>query len=689
MIKIGKNIQMPDNDIQLKDLSAGGGASIIDGAMSAASVVAETSVTAPAGYFDNIPEGGGGGSVNSSAIIAALGYVPLSNADTIANSILFNGHDESYFANASLLTTGNISSSLLGTGTANSTTYLRGDKTWSALPVSNTSQAGIVQLVDSISNTSVVIAATANSVKVAYDTAVAAGNAALAYANAIAWSGNAAAAYANAIAYSGNAVAAYTNAVSFATTIAATAYSNAIAWSGNAAAAYSNAIAYSGNAVQAYTNAVSFTTTIAATAYTNAIAYSGNAVQAYTNALSSAASLYMPKSGGVFTGNVEPNSNTLSLGSTTARWIMWANSIVSGPISSGSLYVNNNIYTTSNTNAFTIGADPLATITTGGYVQIWGSGSANPGLIIIGNATRTLTMNATITSLTGNISVTGTLGLSGTLTANSDLFLYKTGGTNYIYYKDAFSLAKDGTGDAIVVDTNRYITTANGATFGGGVRGGGIEAFRLAHDAGYVAYANSGNSRWGYIQHNNPDFIHVNEQSGGNFYFQASGAFYSNTHVMPQSDNDKTLGGASNRWSVVYAGTGAINTSDETLKTPFEPISKEMKIAALKFVKEIGTYQWLDAVGIKGDYARIHIGLSAQKVQSILKECGVNPDKYAMFCKDELFECVSTGDFSDPDNPQSPVWKKKKKSRKQVYRYGLRYDQIILLALSAIMEKIE
>jgi len=78
----------------------------------------------------------------------------------------------------------------------------------------NSSVAGTLQIVDTTSNTSATIAASANSVKSAYDTAVTAQNmAANAYTNA-----------------ASVAATAYSNAVTYAGTIAATAYTNAVAY---------------------------------------------------------------------------------------------------------------------------------------------------------------------------------------------------------------------------------------------------------------------------------------------------------------------------------------------------------------------------------------------------------------------------------------------------------------------------
>jgi hypothetical protein len=52
-----------------------------------------------------------------------------------------------------------------------------------------------------------------------------------------------------------------------------------------------------------------------------------------------------------------------------------------------------NIAGTSTGFAGSIGANPVASITSGGYVQLWGSTSANPGRAVIGNASQTLVLD--------------------------------------------------------------------------------------------------------------------------------------------------------------------------------------------------------------------------------------------------------------------------------------------------------
>jgi len=158
--------------------------------------------------------------------------------------------------------------------------------------LANTTTIGIVQLIDSVTNTSITLAATANTVKNAYDRAIDANTRASSAQTA------ATSAYSNAILVSATA---YSNAVSDAatdaTTKAGTAYSNAIATAASdattkAGTAYSNAIA----------TAAADATTKAGTAYSNAIAYAAS--NTYVN------DTFAPKVSPTFTGTAQ-FSNTI------------------------------------------------------------------------------------------------------------------------------------------------------------------------------------------------------------------------------------------------------------------------------------------------------------------------------------------------------------------------------------------
>lgn len=227
----------------------------------------------------------------------SISYVASANSVKTAYdaAITANTNAASALANAATAYTNAIAIA------ANATNLTSGTVNSARLPSGNSSVAGAVVLVDSVSNTSTTAAATAASVKTAYDAAIAANT------NAQAASNSAAFAYTNAVSYTdtkigtantamaANAAAAYTNAVSYTDTKIGTA--NA-AITGNAATAYTNAVSYTdgkiltangaitGNAATAYTNAVSYTDTKIGTANTAMVA---NAGAAYTNAITIAA----------------------------------------------------------------------------------------------------------------------------------------------------------------------------------------------------------------------------------------------------------------------------------------------------------------------------------------------------------------------------------------------------------------
>jgi hypothetical protein len=117
----------------------------------------------------------------------------------------------------------------------------------------------------------------------------------------------------------------------------------------------------------------------------------------------------------------------------------------------------------------------------------------------------------------------------------------------------------------------------------------------------------------------------------------------------PAIDNARSSGEGSYRWTVVYAQTGTINTSDEREKTwRSAPTSAEIA-AANDIFAELGFYQWNDAIAEKGaSEARLHFGARAQRVWTIMVSHGlIDPitvvgaataasSKYAFLCFDSF-----------------------------------------------------
>ncbi|EFJ3314237.1 hypothetical protein G5I73_004413, partial [Escherichia coli] len=105
--------------------------------------------------------------------------------------------------------------------------------------------------------------------------------------------------------------------------------------------------------------------------------------------------------------------------------------------------------------------------------------------------------------------------------------------------------------------------------------------------------------------------------------------------IAPVDDNVKAIGQPSNRCSVIYAGTGSINTSDETLKTRYDILNAERN-AAIEIKSVIYKFKFNDSINHKGiESSRYHFGVGAQTVGDILRKHGLNPEQYAFWCYDE------------------------------------------------------
>jgi ribosomal protein L18 len=238
------------------------------------------------------------------------------SAQSAAVAAYSNGvsYTETYASNATNISSGTVNNARLNTAT--------------------TSQVGIVQLVDSVTNTFITVAATANSVKTAYDSAIAANTRATSAQSA--------------------AVAAYSNGVTYSSTIAGTAYSNAVTFASNAtnisSGTLNNARLNISNTtqsgiVQLVDSVVSTNTTAAATpnsvktSYDAAIAANTRASSAQTaavSAYSNAVNVLAPKASPTFTGIISLGSN-VSI-NTSAYFI--GNSSQNSVVNSSGLYIN-------------------------------------------------------------------------------------------------------------------------------------------------------------------------------------------------------------------------------------------------------------------------------------------------------------------------------------------------------------
>ena len=145
--------------------------------------------------------------------------------------------------------------------------------------------------------------------------------------------------------------------------------------------------------------------------------------------------------------------------------------------------------------------------------------------------------------------------------------------------------------------------------------------------------------------------------------------------VFPGADNTYSVGTAARRWSVVYAVTGTINTSDERAKTPILPLDDAERDCAIELKQHLGKFKFIDAVQKKDDGARIHFGIGAQTVKSIFEKHGLVAEQYALFCYDE-WDAVEESIAEDGTLIQAAI--------SAGNRYGIRYEELLAFIISAL-----
>lgn len=142
------------------------------------------------------------------------------------------------------------------------------------------------------------------------------------------------------------------------------------------------------------------------------------------------------------------------------------------------------------------------------------------------------------------------------------------------------------------------------------------------------------------------------------FRINGSNKFYiAPTYIAPGADNVLSNGTGGQRWSVVYAATGTINTSDARNKQDVAELDAAEKRVALALKGLIRKFRFKDAIEKKGEAARIHTGVLAQEVEAAFAAEGLDARRYGLLCYDDLGD----GDI-----------------------YGIRYDELVMFILGAL-----
>ncbi len=254
------------------------------------------------------------------------------------------------------------------------------------------------------------------------------------------------------------------------------------------------------------------------------------------------------------------------------------------------------------------------------------------------------------------------ISLSDTDIDNNLLQITNDGNDNQTFesisgWKDGINFEKGGIlDDGTLLNVGANHKCADGINLSSGTFSG--HAIKL-NDGQKITYGGNGAIHQTY----NGSFFQINNAGNTNFQIVTTGGITETNQLRPLVDNDKALGGGSRRWSQLFAGTATISTSDENEKQDIRDATDAEKKVAVAIKSLFKMFRFKDAVAAKGDNARLHYGVIAQNVETAFKNEGLDPEKYALFCKD-TFTDETTG--------------------KEVTRLGIRYSELLAFVISVL-----
>ncbi|WP_026613067.1 tail fiber domain-containing protein [Ensifer aridi] len=238
----------------------------------------------------------------------------------------------------------------------------------------------------------------------------------------------------------------------------------------------------------------------------------------------------------------------------------------------------------------------------------------------------------------------------------------------------AFGILPSGTTDAVLPQIGNFFNSGGCIVLARNVASATATGFRADNTGGTA------------------DFI---ADGAGNAAIRIGGTqhFVGATTVWrSQSDNDKSCGSASFRWTQLFAATATIGTSDEREKEFIEGI-RDVVLDAWGQVEWV-QFKMRDAVERKGDGARLHFGLIAQRVRDVFESNGLDPFAFGLLCYDkwddewqDVYEEVESEEpVINPDGSVSTtiIVKEVATGEKQRIlvagdRFGLRYEECFAL----------
>jgi hypothetical protein len=261
--------------------------------------------------------------------------------------------------------------------------------------------------------------------------------------------------------------------------------------------------------------------------------------------------------------------------------------------------------------------------------------------------------------------ITGT----GAVTNSYGVFIPRTYGPpfsgvttlNFAWYND--SASKSYNYGQVQADGGVVAGKNNGGAGTNYVNVKNIDAVSISGTEAGIRLQQVGFNTWDWIIPASQIYCSIVANNVERFRMLNAGSF------LPAADGTQPLGGASNRWSEVFAASGTINTSDEREKQDVAALdAAELRVAAaLKGL--VKKYRFKDAVKGKGAAARIHIGVIAQEVVAAFAAEGLDANSYALLCYDE-WEAEVDADGIEVKPAGS--------------RYGIRYEELLAFIIAAL-----
>jgi hypothetical protein len=298
-----------------------------------------------------------------------------------------------------------------------------------------------------------------------------------------------------------------------------------------------------------------------------------------------------------------------------------------------------------------MGSNLISSTNTNQIKMVSGNLTAISSRIVGGTAGINLAADATCWAINCEANPGGDLGLYSSLNKGRIAFGTQASAVQALIYGNSVALAKAG---------NKAVQWRNDTI---------VEEFQntagtVKHVRGFV----SGTHSYVLNKDNIPYNVYINDAAAWSL---------TSNELVPQTDNLKSAGTGALRFSVIYAGTGAINTSDEREKQDIDDIPDAWLDAWADVRWQ--RYRFRDSVAAKGNGARWHVGVVAQRVRDVFAEHGLDAFEIGLLCYDKWGAESAISDGEKALTPARPAGD----------RYGIRYDEAFALECALLRRRID